>query len=176
VVLLVTLDRRWIADVGFGSGFLTPLPLEPGSYRQDFLQYGVSRDGARWRVHNHPFSGAGGYDFTLTPRTLDTFGAQCRELQSSPDSSFVKSTVCERFVPAGLVMLRGATLREVGAGGVATRVVQDAAEFDRVLRERFDLAVPGVDALWPGIWARHLEWLATQDQTPGPALPGPAWA
>ena len=38
LVLLVTLDRRWIADVGFGDGFLTPLPLEPGSYRQDFLR------------------------------------------------------------------------------------------------------------------------------------------
>lgn len=176
LVLLVMLDRRWIADVGFGSGFLTPLPLEPGSYRQDFLQYRVSRDGAWWRVHNHPFSGADGYDFTLTPRTLDAFGAQCRELQSSPDSSFVKSTVCERFVPSGLLILRGATLREVGAGGVATRVVRDAAEFDRVLRERFDLTIAGVDALWPAIWARHVEWLAAQEQAPESALPGPAWA
>ncbi len=45
LVLLVTLDRPWIADVGFGDGFLTPLPLEVGHFRQDFLQY---RGLARW--------------------------------------------------------------------------------------------------------------------------------
>jgi N-hydroxyarylamine O-acetyltransferase len=140
LVLLVGLDRRWIADVGFGDGFLTPLPLEPGNYWQGFLQYRVSRDGPRWHVQSHEFGGADGFDFTLTPRALDEFGAQCRELQTSPESSFVKSTVCERFVPTGLVMLRGAVLREVSAGGVTTHVVQDAAEYDRALRDRFDLA------------------------------------
>jgi len=162
LVLLVRLDRPWIADVGFGDGFLTPLPLEPGNYWQGFLQYRVSRDGPRWRVHNHEFGGADGFDFTLTPRALDQFGPQCRELQTSPESSFVKSTVCERFVPGGLVMLRGAVLREVSAGGVTTDAVQDAAEYDRVLRDRFDLAVPGIDALWRRVWARHLEWQAEQ--------------
>jgi N-hydroxyarylamine O-acetyltransferase len=162
LVLLVRLDRPWIADVGFGDGFLTPLPLEPGNYWQGFLQYRVSRDGPRWRVHNHEFGGADGFDFTLTARALDEFGTQCRELQTWPESSFVKATVCERFVPGGLVMLRGAILREVSAGGVTTHAVQDATEYDRVLRDRFDLAVPGIDALWPSVWARHLQWQAEQ--------------
>jgi N-hydroxyarylamine O-acetyltransferase len=53
LVLIVTLDRRWIVDVGFGDGFLAPLPLEPGTYTQSFLRYRVSRDGSRWRVDNH---------------------------------------------------------------------------------------------------------------------------
>lgn len=162
LVLLVRLDRPWIADVGFGDGFLTPLPLEPGTYWQGFLQYRVSRDGPRWRVQNHEFGGADGFDFTLTPRALDEFGAQCRELQTSPESSFVKSTVCERFVPGGLIMLRGAVLREVSAGGVTTHVVQDASEYDRVLRDRFGLAVPDIDALWRSVWVRHLQWQAEQ--------------
>jgi len=162
LVLLVRLDRPWIADVGFGDGFLTPLPLEPGNYSQGFLQYRVARDGPRWCVHNHEFGGAEGFDFTLTPRTLDQFGMQCRELQTSPESGFVKSTVCERFLANGLVMLRGAVLREVSAGGVRTHVVQDAAEYDRVLRDHFDLAVPGIETLWPSVWARHLQWQAEQ--------------
>jgi N-hydroxyarylamine O-acetyltransferase len=162
LVLMVRLDRAWIADVGFGDGFLTPLPLEPGTYSQGFLQYRVVRDGPRWTVHSHEFGGAEGFDFTLTPRTLDQFGTQCRELQTSPESSFVKATVCERFVTSGLVMLRGAVLREVRAGGVTTRTVQDAAEYDHVLRERFDLALAGIDRLWPLVWARHLKWQAEQ--------------
>ena len=117
LVLLVTLDRRWIADVGFGDGFLTPLPLEPGRYRQNFLVYQVSRDGPRWRVHNHDYGSADGFDFTLTARTLDSFAGQCRELQTSAESGFVQTPVCERFVPDGLIMLRGAVLRHVTAAG-----------------------------------------------------------
>jgi len=162
LVLLVTLDRPWLADVGFGDGFLTPLPLEPGSYRQDFLQYRVSRDGPRWRVDNHPHGGADGFDFTLTARTLDAFAAQCQELQTAPDSSFVQSTVCERFEPQGLVMLRGATLREVTAAGVTSRVLADAGEYVAVLRERFGLDLPDAADLWPGVWRRHLAWQAEQ--------------
>ncbi len=162
LVLLVTLDRPWLADVGFGDGFLTPLPLEVGHYRQDFLQYELTRDGPRWRVHNHHFGGADGFDFTLTARQLDDFAIQCLELQTSPESSFVKSTVCERMLPNGILMLRGATLREVHAEGVTTTVVDSAAAFDRVLRERFDLAIAGVETLWPRVWARHLAWQAEQ--------------
>ncbi len=160
LALVVRLDRSWIADVGFGDGFLAPLPLEPGTYTQGFLGYRVSRDGPWWRVRGHEFGGADGFDFTLTPRALDDFRTQCRELQTSPDSGFVKSIVCARFMISGLVVLRGAVLHEVTGAGVKTHVLRDAVAFDRALREWFDLAVPGVDELWPGVWARHLQWEA----------------
>jgi N-hydroxyarylamine O-acetyltransferase len=159
LVLIVVVDRPWIVDVGFGDGFLSPLPLEPGTYAQAFLHYRVSRDGPRWRVDNHAHGGADGFDFTLTPRTLEDFATQCRELQTSPESSFVKTTVVERFTRDGLVMLRGATLREVTAAGATSRVIRDADEFTAVLRDRFGLDLPALD-LWPRIWSRHLTWQA----------------
>jgi len=162
LLLLVTLDRPWIADVGFGDGLLTPLPLEPGSYRQDFLQFQITRDGPRWRVDNHQFGAADGFDFTLTPRHPADFADQCLDLQTSPESGFVKSTVCQRHVPGGLITLRGATLREVSAAGVTTTVVGDADDYDRVLRQRFDLAIQGIEALWPLVWERHLQWRGEQ--------------
>jgi N-hydroxyarylamine O-acetyltransferase len=162
LVLIVTLDRPWIVDVGFGDGFIEPLPLEPGTYRQGFLEYRVSVDGTRWRVDNHQYGGADGFDFTLEPRTIETFAAPCHELQTSPESPFVQVTVCERFVPGGLVMLRGAVLREVTESGVATRTVQDADEYLSVLRHRFALDLPEMRALWPTVWDRHVEWEASQ--------------
>jgi N-hydroxyarylamine O-acetyltransferase len=162
LVLIVMLDRPWIADVGFGDGFLTPLPLEPGTYTQSFLRYRVSRDGPRWRVDNHAYGGADGFDFTLTPRSLDAFAVQCRELQTSPDSPFVRTMVCERFTTKGLVMLRGATLREVTAAGVTTRVLQDANEFAATLRDRFGIDLPAAAELWPRVWNMHLAWQAEQ--------------
>src|SRR5262249_42838960 len=39
LVLLVELDQPYLADVGFGNGFLEPLPLQVGTYQQDFLTY-----------------------------------------------------------------------------------------------------------------------------------------
>ena len=84
---------------------------------------------------------------------LDSFAGQCRELQTSPDSSFVQTTVCERFVPDGLIMLRGAVLRHVTAQGVTTDVVPDAASYVSVLKTRFDLDLPEMADCWPRIWA-----------------------
>jgi N-hydroxyarylamine O-acetyltransferase len=165
LVLIVVLDRSWIADVGFGDGFLTPLPLEPGSFTQSFLRYRVSRDGPRWRVDNHAHGGADGFDFTLTPRRLEDFATQCRELQTSPDSPFVRTLVCERFTRQGLVMLRGATLREVTADGVTSRVLQDANLFVSTLRDRFGLDLPAMADLWPRVWSMHLAWQAEPGAT-----------
>jgi N-hydroxyarylamine O-acetyltransferase len=157
LVLIVTLDRPWIVDVGFGDGFIAPLPLEPGTYSQSFLRYRVSRDGPRWRVDNHAFGGSDGFDFTLTRRTLDDFAVQCRELQTSPESGFVKTTVCERFTREGLIMLRGATLKEVTAAGARERVLESAGEYEATLRDRFGLDLPAAAAeLWPRAWASHL--------------------
>jgi N-hydroxyarylamine O-acetyltransferase len=162
LVLLVTLARAWIVDVGFGDGFLEPLPLEPGEYRQGFLAYRVACHGERWVVHNHEFGGADAFDFTLAPRALGDFERQCDELQTSPESGFVKASVCQRFVPGGLVTLRGVVLRHVTATGVASRVVQGALEYDLALREHFGLEVPGVNALFARVWSRHQEWMAAQ--------------
>lgn len=155
LALLVTLDRPWIVDVGFGDGFLTPLPLETGHYSQGMFEFRVSRDGPRWRVDNHAFGAADGFDFTLTGRRLDDFAAQCLELQTSPESPFVATVGCARFVPGGLVTLRGATVRDVRANGATTTAIDDAATFDRVLRDVFNIRIDGVEALWPAIHARH---------------------
>jgi N-hydroxyarylamine O-acetyltransferase len=163
LVLVVTLDRPWIVDVGFGDGFLAPLPLEPGTYSQSFLRYRVSRDGPRWRVDNHAFGGADGFDFTLTRRTLDDFAVQCRELQTSPESGFVKTTVCERFTRDGLIMLRGATLKEVTAAGAKERVLESEDEYAATLRDRFGLDLPAaVRDLWAKAWSSHVARQAEQ--------------
>ena len=160
LVLIVTLDRPWIVDVGFGDGFIEPLPLEPGTYRQGFLDYRVSRDDLWWRVDNHEFGGADGFDFTLEPRTIDTFAAQCHDCRRRPNHRSCRPPSANDSCPEGLVMLRGAVLREVTAAGVSLRTVQDADEYMRVLSERFDLNVPEMRALWPIVWARHMEWEA----------------
>ena len=43
LLLLVNLGKPYLADVGFGNGFLEPLPLSQGSVWQDFLEFQLER-------------------------------------------------------------------------------------------------------------------------------------
>ena len=162
LVLLVALDETWIADVGFGDGFLEPLPMVPGAYRQGFLNYRVAQDGERWVMHNHPYGGAASFEFTTVPRTMSDFAAKCHELQTSPSSSFVQTTICERFVSDGIIALRGLVLRRVTAAGVVDHTVATAAEYAAVLRDAFGLELAGAEGLFTTVRERHQEWLARQ--------------
>ncbi|MCC6316981.1 MAG: arylamine N-acetyltransferase [Gemmatimonadaceae bacterium] len=176
LVLRVNLGQPWIADVGFGDAFLEPLPLAPGTYRQDFLVYRVALDGERWTVFNHEHGGADAFDFTLAPRTLGHFAAKCLDLSTSADSVFVQHLVLQRFVSAGLVTLRGAVLRHVRASGVDERTIENGDAWARAVEEEFGVVVPGVEALWDGVRARHLAWLASRQSLPddAPARPSSA--
>lgn len=162
LVLLVELDRPYLADVGFGNGFLEPLPLAPGSYRQGFLTYQLAQEGERWLFQNHTHGGPG-FDLTLAPRRLSDFAAQCHHLQTAPSSGFVRTTVCHRFTPdGGIVTLRGAVLTSVQASGVTSRTVTSAEEYVSLLETLFDLHLPQAAGLWERIWERHQEWLREQ--------------
>jgi hypothetical protein len=70
--------------------------------------------------------------------------------------------VCERFTPQGLVMLRGATLREVTAAGVTSRTLQDANELVTTLGDWFGLDVPAMADRWARVWSSHLAWQKEQ--------------
>lgn len=162
LVLLVRLDKPHLADVGFGDGLLEPIPLEPGRYKQDSLEVGLAQEGERWLFHNHPYGGAPGFSFTLGPHELTDFAGMCHALQTAPESGFVRAVVCQRPTETGLTVLRAATLRDITEGGVRERVLEDATDFDTVLRERFGLTIPEARDLWPRVWASHEAWLEAQ--------------
>lgn len=159
LVLLVELERPYLVDVGFGDGFLEPLPLEEGEYRQDFLTFRLAKEGEWWVMHNHPYGGAKRYDFKLEPHALPQFAAKCHELQTSPTSGFVRTTVAQRLTPQNIFVLRGATLKIISQEGVDTRTIETEAEYGQILAEYFGLDLADIPALWPRIWQAHLEWL-----------------
>ena len=162
LILLVELERPYLVDVGFGNAFLEPLPLEAGDHAQGFLTYRLSEEGGRWSFENHTYGGPG-FEFTLEPHALLDFAAKCHELQTSPDSGFVRVTVCHRITPESILSLRGAVLSTVTRDGLHTHTIESAQEYDRTLRERFDLDLANVAPLWDTVWERHLAWV---QQTP----------
>ncbi len=157
LILRVDLDQPYLADVGFGNGLLEPIPLAEGRYQQGWLEFGLQRDGDRWWFQNQPYGGPG-FDFTLEPYQLSDFAQQSHHLQTSPESGFVRTTVCHRYTPEGIITLRGATLRHVTVEGQRDEVIRDAATYARTLADVFDLHLEDTDALWEKVWTRHQVW------------------
>ena len=164
LILRVRLDKPYLADVGFGNGILEPIPLETGTYRQGFLDYKLRQDGERWWFENHIYGGGVGFDFTLDAHQLEDFAAQSHELQTWPESGFVRTTVCQRFNAQGYVTLRGAVLSTITQDGVRERVIENAPDYQQTLADIFDLHLPNTDALWEKVWARHEAWLKEQNR------------
>jgi N-hydroxyarylamine O-acetyltransferase len=163
LILLVQLEQPYLVDVGFGNGFLEPLPLQPGQYRQGIFEYQLAVDGERWQFTNHAWGGAG-FDFTLAPRTLPDFAEQCHRLQTSPDSGFVRTVVCHRFTPDGMMSLRGAVLRTITPAGARDVEIADEQTYRQIISKRFDLPLSDADlaTLWAIVERKHQEYLAAQ--------------
>ena len=161
VALIVKLEKNWLVDVGWGNGFLDPLPLEVRTYTQGFLEYRLESHGDAWQFFNQQY-GADGFSFTLEPRTLEEFQERCTWQQSSPESGFVRVTVCQRFTPDGINTLRDATLIRIRSTGKLEHTISSFEEYEQVLRQDFKLEIPNLHELWPRVWQHHLEWVNSQ--------------
>lgn len=139
MALMVRLQdgTRWLADVGFGQSFVTPISLDredeqhdrTGVYRivrGDEWQMQVLRDGL-WATE---------YLFTLDPHDLDEFAPMCDFQQTSPESSFVKRRVCTLATEWGRVTLTDGKLITTRNGEREETPVPEEA-WEGVLRERF---------------------------------------
>jgi N-hydroxyarylamine O-acetyltransferase len=159
LMLLVELDRPYLVDVGFGNGLLEPIPLEVGVYKQEFLTYRLAQQGERWVFTNH---GGQSIDFTLRAHRLSDFGAYCARLQTIPESWFVRTTVCHRCTPQGILTLTGTVLRMTTAAGPTKQVIESRDAYQQTLCSQFGLWLPEaeVSSLWQTVWERHLVWSA----------------
>ena len=161
LILLVQLEQPYLVDVGFGNGFLQPLPLKSGRYQQDFLTYELAENDTHWFFSNHQYGGPG-YDFTLQPQAFQDFADKCCELQTDPESGFVRVVVCHRFIPSGLITLRGAVVRTVTDTGARDETIPDEATYRQIIRKQFDLHLSEEElaTLWPIVWRKHQAYLS----------------
>lgn len=163
LILLVQLDQPWLADVGFGNAFIEPLPLADGAYQQGWMSFRLEQTDDKWFFQNQPHGGAG-YGFTLLSRHYAGFAPRCHELQTSPESGFVRTTVCHRFTPEGIITLRGAVFKQCGPSGVQEEAINALARYREVISQNFGLDVSLADALWAGVQERHLLWKREQER------------
>lgn len=108
MTLMVTLEQRWLSDVGFGDIFREPLLLdEREEQKQGERVYQIIEDGAHlilmerrrgkdWQAQ---------YRFTLQPYEYAEYEEMCRYHQTSPQSHFTQKRICSRATPEGRVTL-----------------------------------------------------------------------
>jgi N-hydroxyarylamine O-acetyltransferase len=163
LALIVDLDQPYLCDAGLSDALLDPVPLKEGSFTQGGFTMSLSRISDGWRFTNHPDGGAKTFDFSETPVELDAFAKRNHFLQTSPDSNFVKASLCVRRYDRRIERLRDATLVTITPGGQTTHVISGLDEYRRVLRDLFGLDLGGAEAdLWPKVEERHRTFLAQQ--------------
>jgi len=148
--------RDYLADVGFGSTQLEPVPLEEHDWRQAPMAGRVQRtDDGLWQfaILDGPMPLS--YDFHAEPADEALLARLCDWQASDPESIFVQNLVVQQRLADGHLMLRGKVLTETGPDGTADRELACADELVDLLRTRFALDVPEVASLWPAVEARH---------------------
>jgi N-hydroxyarylamine O-acetyltransferase len=146
MVLMVTLEDRWLADVGFGDSFREPLLLE---YDREQVEaergYKIVSNNAHLilmqRESNSEWKNQ--YRFTLQPYGYADYVPMCQYHQTSPQSHFTRARICTRATPEGRITLSElrliTTLRNSQR---QERTLRDGEEYDLVLREHFGIVIP----------------------------------
>jgi N-hydroxyarylamine O-acetyltransferase len=147
LTLLVQLEKRWLADVGFGEGFREPLQLDkPGEQKQAAGMYRLTQEDEAWIywLHDEAKGWQAQYRFTLQPRQLADFAEMCHYQQSSPQSHFTQKRVCSLATPEGRVTLSDNRLIITRHGQRQERELSSPAEQEAALRDYFgvELGVP----------------------------------
>jgi N-hydroxyarylamine O-acetyltransferase len=144
MTLVVTLNRRWLVDVGFGDSFVEPLLLDEENEQQQGTQTFriisadshlvlMRRSGAEeWKPQ---------YRFTLEPYQYADYEEMCRYHQTSPQSHFTKSRLCSLATSDGRITLSGMRLIKTSNEIREEETVENEEEYEKMLRDRFGIVM-----------------------------------
>lgn len=141
MALLVKLEERWLADVGFGDSFREPLLMdERGEQVQQNDAHRLVEDEdhlvLQRRVDN---SWKSQFRFTLEPYRLSDFDEMCRYHQTSPDSPFTQRRTCSLATPGGRITVTGMRLILTDQGNKQERELATDEEWAAALRDHFGI-------------------------------------
>jgi N-hydroxyarylamine O-acetyltransferase len=143
MALMVSLDQRWLVDVGFGDSFLEPLLLdERGEQAEGERAYRILPDGAHLILarRDNGEEWEAQYRFTLQPHEYADYAEMCRYHQTSPQSHFTRARVCSRATREGRVTLSEMRFITTSKdGGRQERILTSQEEQADILREHFGI-------------------------------------
>ncbi len=150
LVLLVELEDRWIADVGFGESFLEPLPF--------VLEKEELQAGRRFRlIELKPSSEivmqlrqpdsdwASQYCFTITPRQLTDFKEMCHYHQTSPETMFTQKSICSMATETGRITLSNNRFITSEIDNRNEIEIETEEEYRKILKDGFGMELESED-------------------------------
>jgi N-hydroxyarylamine O-acetyltransferase len=145
MTLMVSLEQRWLVDVGFGDSFLEPLRLdEPGEQPEGSRAYQILTDGSLFTLMQRIDDGEwkDQYRFTLQPHTYDDFAEMCTYHQTSPQSHFTRARICSLATAEGRVTLSDMRFITTSLNNEKhERNVTNEEEYATILRESFGVVM-----------------------------------
>ena len=146
MTLLVTLEQRWLVDVGFGESFVEPLLLDSREEQvQGSRSFRIVEDGTHLILmrRDEGEDWIPQYRFTLQPYTFPDYEETSHFHQTSPESHFTKNTICSRLTEDGRITLSG--MRLITTTGPQhtrdERTLSSKDEYDQTLREQFGVVM-----------------------------------
>lgn len=142
MTLMVRLEERWLADVGFGDSFREPLLLD---VRDEQKQGGeayrlVDEDDEHLVLERYEKeSWQPQYRFTLQQYGLSDFTEMCHFHQTSPESPFTQRRTCSLATPEGRMTVTGMRLIITDRGEREERELATHEEWIAALREQFGI-------------------------------------
>ena len=144
MALMIELEERWLADVGFGDSFVEPLRLDEGDAQvQGDRAYRIVADDERLILQRADNSSEWKlqYRFTLKPYQYLNYAEMCEYHQTSPLSHFTQARICSRLTPPGRVTLSDMRLITTEGGERREHTVATQEEYHEMLREHFGIIV-----------------------------------
>lgn len=148
MTLMVQLEDRWLADVGFGDSFREPLLLDVrGEQMQGEDAYRLvdcdghviveRRKDGQWKPE---------YRFTLEPHPYSDFVDMCHYHQTSPESIFTQRRACTRATEEGRITVSDTRLIITARGEKQQRELHTDEQWKAALREHFGIELePAAD-------------------------------
>lgn len=142
LLLLVSLDEDWIADVGYGDLFIQPLELKPGRQRErvNSFELNINPDGDYDLLMQEGNSlPQKRYAFSLSPHSIESFIPSCEEKQVSPESFFVKNTIVTLPTSQGRRTIFNSRYTETIGGNKVEIDIQDDATLKSLVKSEFGM-------------------------------------
>lgn len=144
LTLLIQLEERWIADVGFGDSSRLPLRLDyEGEQFGVDSTYRITRPNDHWLlqrlVENNEWYDE--YSFRLAPLEIDDFQPACEYYQTAPESYFVQGRICSRATEDGRISLTDDMLIVTRNGQREEMPIEGEQAFIRALNEHFGIRI-----------------------------------
>jgi N-hydroxyarylamine O-acetyltransferase len=141
-------DGPYLADVGNGASWDSPVPLAPGTHGRTR----VHRDGELWWAERRTHAGdwEREWSWTLQPRELAEFLPRCRYQEHDPASHFVQRRLAALAVDGGRISVVNGLFKQTVGDQQSERMLEPDQE-RALLANRFGIVLPAGSA-----WRRLL--------------------